>query len=527
MAYNMYLGVNNVARKVNKVYVGIETQIQVSDNKTYVADITANNSLSDYFTAQNGTYTFIQNGSTYTSNNKAVKSGVATLTLTAIYESRLTFTASVSSEPSYDKFTVTVNGTLNGNTLTGVTSAYYDITLKKGDVVEIKYAKDSSLDKNDDQVILSGITVYYQKETDIRYETAYVARKVKKIYKEENGSAKLVWVSAKAVKKYKDDVMPYSKRYHAGASAVGNGVDRHALFAGGKRSSTHQATVYYFSDVLSSGTATALSEARSNLAGGSVSDYALFGGGYTGSALPTTVDTYNSKLTKGTTSAGLSEGREYLVCASTPTHAIFGGGVIDVERDTVDAYNTQLVHSVPTPLSTPRRYLAAAAVGQYALFAGGFDGTNYVDTVDVYDANLTRTTGASLSIGKYHLSGCSNGKYALFAGGLTPSYSSTVDAYNESLTKFTAMDLSVKKGRMGAARLNDKALFAGGRNSQSTELGEVEYYDDSLTRQLAPELLEWRAETVGVSIGDIAYFFGGIGMLGETECGDIYWEEDD
>ena len=83
------------------------------------------------------------------------------------------------------------------------------------------------------------------------------------------------------------------------------------------------------------GTITALSEARSGLAGASVGDYALFAGGSSKSA----VDAYNSSLVRSTPTA-LSEARGHLAGASVGGYALFAGGYIPgiIYRSTVDAY---------------------------------------------------------------------------------------------------------------------------------------------------------------------------------------------
>ena len=126
-------------------------------------------------------------------------------------------------------------------------------------------------------------------------------------------------------------------------------------------------------------TATALSEARKDLAATSVGDYALFGGGRGGSN-SSTVDAYNTSLTR-TIPTPLSVARYNLVAASVGNYALFGGGSY---KDIVDAYDTSLIRTIPTPLSAGRSYLAATTVGNYALFGGGHNRSAYSNTVDAY-----------------------------------------------------------------------------------------------------------------------------------------------
>jgi len=112
-----------------------------------------------------------------------------------------------------------------------------------------------------------------------------------------------------------------------------------------------------------------------------VGDYALFAGGYSGS-YKSAVDAYDTDLVRSTPTA-LSVARSRLAGASVGDYALFAGGYSGSYRDTVDAYNTDLVRSTPTALSVARNRFAGASVGNYALFAGGYD-DSYRNTVDAY-----------------------------------------------------------------------------------------------------------------------------------------------
>ena len=132
-----------------------------------------------------------------------------------------------------------------------------------------------------------------------------------------------------------------------------------------------------------------------------------------------------------TGASALSSARSYLAGASVGEYALFAGGTsnISIDYSTLDAYNTSLTHSTPTTLSTARRALAGASVGNYVLFAGG--STTSSDTrsavVDAYNTSLTRSTPTALRTARSFPVGASVGGYALLAGGA--SYSSTVDAF--------------------------------------------------------------------------------------------------
>ena len=77
-------------------------------------------------------------------------------------------------------------------------------------------------------------------------------------------------------------------------------------------------------------------------------------------------------------------------------------------------------------LSVARNSLAATTVGDYALFGGGYPASS---VVDAYDTSLTRTTPTPLSVARSGLVATTVGDYALFGGGTTGSLSDVVDAY--------------------------------------------------------------------------------------------------
>ena len=85
------------------------------------------------------------------------------------------------------------------------------------------------------------------------------------------------------------------------------------------------------------------------------------------------------------TPTALSQARSDLAGASVGNYALFAGGTIgSTTYPTVDAYNSSLVRSTPTALSEARYSLAGASVGNYALFAGGLNGFTVYPTVDAY-----------------------------------------------------------------------------------------------------------------------------------------------
>lgn len=216
-----------------------------------------------------------------------------------------------------------------------------------------------------------------------------------------------------------------------GATSVGN----YALFAGGHYVDGHGfhsetvADVTSYDTSLVKGIVTPLQQGRSRMGATTIGDYALFAGG--GFVL-SSVETYNSSLTRG--SAGdLKESGTYIGATSNRKYALFAGGWMyssgDYYRTQVTAYNRSLTKTYPEVLSKGRYDLGAAYIDNNFIFAGGeaSGSTDYytTDRVDLYDDSLTRTTGPSLPQSRRGMGAASVGDYALFAGGQYQNSSST------------------------------------------------------------------------------------------------------
>lgn len=133
------------------------------ENSPQSVAITASN-ISQYFTVTNSSYYFAGNGTIFTTNNAGVSSSTASTILTAKQDiSEISFDYSYSSEPNYDKFTLTVAGSTIENGVSGATTAKsYNGSLTSGQTIEFKYVKDSSVDKNDDKCTFSNMVVTYE-----------------------------------------------------------------------------------------------------------------------------------------------------------------------------------------------------------------------------------------------------------------------------------------------------------------------------------------------------------------------------
>ena len=228
------------------------------------------------------------------------------------------------------------------------------------------------------------------------------------------------------------------------ATTVGN----YALFGGGHNqyndNEIYYDTVDAYDTSLTRTTPTTLFNTVSSTSATTVGNYALFGGGNYRSEgvnyLVRRINAYDTSLTR--TFKQLSIEKNAFAATTVGNYALFGGGLIpnsgdSLYTDTVDAYDASLTKTTPTPLSIARGNLSATTVGNYALFGGGSirfnnnDGASGIyDTVDAYDTSLTRTIPTPLNKEIFSHAATTVGNYALFGGGIdSDSSSSSVFVY--------------------------------------------------------------------------------------------------
>lgn len=344
-------------------------------------------------------------------------------------------------------------------------------------------------------------------ETGEVISTNCVARRIKKVYIGVGGVARPCWSGGEPTYYGAITSLSASRARHA-ATTVGD----YALFGGGHNTGL-QSGVDAYSPSLTRTSATNLSTARQKLTAATVGEYALFAGGSNlSTARYTTVDGYDSSLTKVSSVPNITSSRHCLAATSVGNYALFGGGRGKSDNiSTVNAYDTSLTRTTLTALSAARYDLTATTVGNYALFGGGY-ASKSVDTVDAYDNSLTRIIPTVLSAPRQKPAATTVGNYALFGGGwnstqLNPA-SDTVDAYDTSLTRTNPTALSVARYVLAAITIADCALFAGGRDSDAS-LVTVDAYDTSLTRSNPTALNVARFELVAATVGNYALFSGG------------------
>lgn len=328
-----------------------------------------------------------------------------------------------------------------------------------------------------------------------------------------NGIARPCWSGGELA--YYGTITALSEaRYHLAATTIG----KFALFAGGRSSissSTGSKTVDAYDSSLIRTSPSVLGQGVSQSSATTVGNYAVFAGGRTSAGATQSVQVYDTDLVHTVPTYWLSTARYSHAAASVGNYAVFGGGYYQAPINTVEAYDSSLTKKIATELSYQVMELSATTVGNYAIFAGGRYNSTARAEVDSYDSALTKRALTGLGYAKYNLAATTIGNYALFAGGQSSSTASTtrVDVYDGSLTKLADVYyLGVAKYTHAATTVGDYAIFAGGyvRNS-SNVVATVEIFDKSLTRQDFTSLSQARQHFAATTVGDYALFGGGYG----------------
>ena len=508
MAKKAYIGVDGVARKVKKGYIGVDADLPIYSEETNTVAITADN-IAEYFVVTNGSYYFVGSGSTFTTNNGGVNSSTASTVLKAKQDiSALSFSYSYSSESNYDKFTLNVGGTTVESAVSGATtSKTYSGSLTKDQTIEFSYTKDSSQDKNDDQCTFSAMSITCTVRTQIGTETKSVARKIKKAYIGIGGVARPCWSGGELV--YYGTVASLS---NTARSLAATHFDDYALFGGG---SPNRKTVNSYNKNLVKSTVTPLAVARWNLAATAIAgrDSTDHGSNY--------VDYYDTSLTHGY-NRSLIGGSFGLNATTNGSYAIIGGGSSNSDGSyeiTWKAVDSSLTSTVlETGWTNLGCNYAAANIGKNAIFAGGYYTSNN-DTVISYNENLVFTKLTSLTTKRSSLAGASSEKYVLFAGGYSGSAVSSVDAYDENLTKISVTPMKQSRSDLAGTNIGKFIIFTGGNNgslsssdtdSTMSPYATVEVYDENLTLlTFEGSISRGRGLLAATNIGEYALFGGG------------------
>lgn len=197
--------------------------------------------------------------------------------------------------------------------------------------------------------------------------------------------------------------------------------------------------------------------------------------------------------------------------------ALYGGGLHEQSRsvyDDVDAYDAQLVRTLPLPLLSSVQDGAAAMAGEMAVFAGGASDyySHVVATPTAYSPELTRSAvpGLSTEVTQY-IGAVGNGFYAVFGGGENRFAKpiATVVAVNDALVSSYPEAFSAAHGYYGAAKTGESILFAGGYTNADGYLDSVDAYGSELEKLSAPQLPMNAACPGSAEAGEYAVFAGG------------------
>jgi hypothetical protein len=194
--------------------------------------------------------------------------------------------------------------------------------------------------------------------------------------------------------------------------------------------------------------------------------------------------------------------RNHMGVTTIGNHALLAGGWNGTTfHNVVDALDTSLTHSFPTPLPVAKGNMGASVVGNHALFVGGQNNANQREvSVEAYDASLTQTLLANLSPGESELAGSPVGDFLLLSYNFAKLF-----VYDTSLTLSYLFPSSSTRYAFAAITLEGFVLFGGGWNASNI----VEVYDTSLTQSFSTPLSVARGYLSGATIGNYGLFFGG------------------
>lgn len=497
MAKKAYVGVNGVARKVKKMYVGVSGRDFFEKAKLYstgncsVSNGTVTQAVADTATAPYWRWRVTKTDGTYTD-----------------YGQTYTINGVISTSFVKDSTASTLNFGLNGSVRD--TTITYDISSLPNGTYTV-----SAQMLNSTQGSVSWNNMRFVLEDSVAF-------KIKKAYVGVGGVARPFWGG---LSYYGAITSLQSSRSYLMATSVGN----YALFGGGYQFgdvSTDDVDVYDSSlthtilDVYWNHNGQGLSRGAATTVG----NVAMFAGGI--STDNSTVGqnhgyAYNSSLT------GL--GRFYLggksydpSATSIGDYALFSHGTSTRYYDPqgtratkITAINASLTTSTPTAPDTSAGGRASTVVGNYALFAGGTwreefsdDYTmHYVTIVDAYNSSLTHSTAPALDVSRTLFAGVSISGHALFTG--ANSSTQTAVVYDSSLTRTLISSTATGSNLKGTTLKSGSEEFAfiGGGGSTT-----IYVFDTSLTERTAEFNMKFsssKSNCAATTIGQFAIFAGG------------------
>ena len=445
--------ISSVARKVKKMYVGVDTQVPIMSETTQQLTLNDTN-LKEFFdvSAETGTNKWTPlnitgGGVSFSPGNYGVNSTTATCTLTAKENlTNIVIGYSYVTEKSCDKVTIVRNGSTLLNAASGSNTGTFDATtLAKGQTIKLTYTKDSSQSASGEKVSIDITCDPIEKtvQTITGYEMQEIARKIKKGYVGVGGVARpffsestiefysmMKWHSANS-----SSAFTLISSFYAGNCAVflTNVTDSGPMsphFLDNTLTMTVGSSYYSkYMDMPSNGATT--------------NKYVIFIGGtyYPGNGILSTGVAYDTSKTKNTNISYPTSAMSITGATLSDNDAIFVGGWKVLSNGNTQqykyavSYNDSLTRTTLNSLTTAGYDYCFGNVKDYVIFIGGRAGGGIVPTGDVYSSSGTKVSVLNETL-NVNQQGMSIGNYVLFIG---PSGNSKefVQGYDSSFTKIS------------------------------------------------------------------------------------------
>ena len=268
-----------------------------------------------------------------------------------------------------------------------------------------------------------------------------------------------------------------------------------------------------------------LSVARICMAAGSNEYWAIFAGGSNNgySTMYGTVDAFDTNLTH-TVCDEITARRFPITATSKWGVVLFGGGVDKTSASTtaVEGFDRTLTKKNYTSLTYTRRFGAAATVDTKTIFTGGWISNLMTDTNTIAEIftspNMTKATGNFTIAKRAQLAGVGTSNNAIFAGGRDNSnYYDTVEVFDKlGVNTSTTLTLSQARCQLTGVSTGDMAVFAGGMDKTSV-YGNIDWIDSDMVRWCILNGLNIpRANIAGACCKNKVLFAGGSTNTGNS-----------
>lgn len=512
MAKNIYIGVDNIARKVKKMYIGKKEELQVLDyiestGTQYIrTGVNTSNSLRVETIFKTCQGIIHSGGSTYSSGLLGAR--VSSTNSSFCYTSGINYeyigngTESISLEKNANtsdlatlKYSTTsYELTCGSYSKSGELSISIDTPLE---IVLFSYNQSGDITTNcgtykiysckiyDGDVLVrdfipvkdeNGVYCLYDKVTGKKFynkgsgtfiggeptvekiNLENKARKVKRGYIGVDGLARLFFISY-----YPTYITELSRELSQGYSAFGALKD-YIICAGGRDSEgATTASVEAFNKKGVHHVLTSLTQKRERHACGSIGGYALVIGGATATSasnnrMTNTIETYNNNLVKGSASSINKAVFDFNIGANK-LHLIQAGGcAYSYDSNQAQSYDTNLVKTTLTNLSQNKQYLSGGNVGENILFVGGTSSNTYVDVYNNNNVHSTIARPSAYASDTRNIGCASTGSYLFCFGGqrgTSETEYNTLVIFDSNLT-YTVLTLPISASHWNAFNISNE-----------------------------------------------------------------------